>query len=227
MSERDTAVVEPGVTARELQHRYAAEHALDQADAQRLMQLRDKALDVELSREEMLERLVLERAREDREPRLRRMQIEAASALDELNIQQVLAVWDDLIADKQAAYTRVYEAMGVLRDAWKSVFEVHLRQEQEWATLPKAGSSLSTFPSGSELAGNLTSRMPFGWQGILNATYPEEPWHINWALVWDVDPGLKPLEATSIGRINEQARLYRAQMAQQADIALDDDGGGC
>jgi hypothetical protein len=231
MSEHDetaTAVAAP-LTARELQARYAAEEALDRLDALRLVELRDRAIDVGLSAEEGMEQLVLERAREDREPRLRRYKLEAASALDEVNIAEVLAVWEDLRAPKAAAYVTVQNAIAALAQAWKGLFTVHQRQVEQWATLPKAGSSLSDFPSGEGLAQWLSGRMPHGWDGILNAPYPEESWGIHWPLVWDVDPGLKPLEKTSVGRINEQARAYRQKMAQQVEVALDteDEGGDC
>ena len=110
--------------------------------------------------------------------------------------------------------------MANLYRAWQEVFHIHQAQEEEWAKLPKAGSSVSTFPSGAGLAQWLTGRMPFGWQGILDSAH-QEAWAINWPSVCDVDPGLRPLEETSIGRIQEQARLWRQKMAQQADVALD------
>jgi hypothetical protein len=221
MSEQEqTAVADPGLTARQLQQRYAAEEALDRQDALRLVELRDRAIDVGLSAEEGVERLVLEQQRADREPRLRRYQLEAMSAVDELNIAAVLAVWDDLIAQKEAAYAQVQAAIAQLYQAWQAVFHVHRLQEEEWAKLPRSGSQLSTLPSGAGLAQWITSRMPHAWDGVLNAPY-QESWQISWSQVFDVDPGLKALEETSIGRINEQARLYRAKMAQQIDVALD------
>jgi hypothetical protein len=209
-------------TVATVQQRYAAEAALDRQDAQRLIALRDQSFERELSREEMLERVVLERTREDREPRLRRLELEAASALEAVNIQEVLASWAGLLAQKTAAYAQVQRAIATLYEAWQEVFHIHQLQEEKWAKLPKAGSSLSSFPAGSELATWITSRMPGGWRGILDSPH-QEAWVIDWASVWDVDPGLKPLEATSVGRINEAARAYRQKMAQQADVALDEE----
>jgi hypothetical protein len=217
--EAATAVAQT-VSARELQARYAAEAALDRQDAQRLIALRDQSFERELSREEMLERVVLERTREDREPRLRRLELEAAAAAEAVNIAEVLSIWDGLRAQKAAAYVGVRDAITNLYLAWQEVFHVHQLQEEEWAKLPRAGSSLSAFPSGAGLAQWITGRMPFGWSGILDSAH-QQAWQIDWAAVFDVDPGLKALHETTIGRIQEQARLWRQRMAQQIDVSLD------
>jgi hypothetical protein len=220
----DTGSVATGEapTVATLHARYAAEEALDRHDALRLVELRDKAIDVGLSAEEQVERIVLEQAREDREPRLQRLLREAVTAQDEVNLQEVVASWDALVAEKDAAYTQVQLAIAALYAAWHQVFHVHLQQEQAWAKLPRSGSSSSTFPGGSELAQWLTGRMPPRWNGVLNDPH-QQVWHIAWAAVKDVDPGTKPLHETSIGRIRDRATAHRLQMTQQVENMPEDE----
>jgi hypothetical protein len=165
--------------------------------------LRDKAIEEGLSEAEQLERIRLEQDRDDREPRLQRLLREAVTAQGDLDIDHVLATWDELTAQKLLAYEDVKQALLALYAAWQAVFYVHHLQEEHWAKLPRAGSSLSTFPGGPELAQWLTSRMPFAWQGILTSA-EQQAWRIDWEAVLDVDPGLKPLEHSAVGRIRDR-----------------------
>ena len=213
--------VQEQLTAREWQERYVAEQARDQDEALRLVALREKAVDVGLSSQEQMERLLLEQAHEDRGPRLQRLQREMATAEDTLNIEDVLSVWDGLVAQKHADYDRVVRAVDDLLSAWKALFHTHQQQEEEMARLPRAGSSLSSFPSGPELAQNISSRLPRGWDGTVNSAH-QQAWRIDWAQVLDVDPGLRPLETSAVGRVKETARLYRQKLAQQTAVAQDE-----
>ena len=209
-------------TVATVQQRYAAEEALDRQDALRLVELRDKALDVGLSAEEQVERMVLEQARDDREPRLQRLRREAILAQGDVDIEPVVASWEGLRAQKDAAYAEVQRAIGHLYEAWRGVFAIHLEQEQHWATLPREGSSLSSFPGGPELAQWLTSRMPQGWHGLLTSV-EQQAWRIDWESVLDVDVGLKPLHSTTVGRIQDRAHAYRLKMTQQVENTPDEE----
>jgi hypothetical protein len=211
-----SVALEPAPTARALHQRYAEEEALDREEALRLVALRDKALEEGLTASEQVERLTLTQSREDREPRLRRLQYEATIAQGDLDIAGVLASWNGLQAQKEAAYREVQRAIAGLYSAWQQVFHIHHEQELEWAKLPRQGSTLSSFPSAPELAQWITGRMPFGWGGILNDPH-QHVWSVNWEAVEDVDPGTKPLHETTMGRIREAADRARRTMAQQAE----------
>ena len=203
-----------------LQARYDEEKQQDAFEARRLVELRDTLAERSLTPAEGLEQLQLERAREDRAPRLRQWQYEAQVAQQDLDIDQVVSGWDDLVAEKEAAYQAVEYVITGLLATWKRVFEVHRKEEEAWRLLPTDGSSLSTFPSGSELALWITSRMPRGWDGILTDQH-FLVWDIDWASVKDIDPGLKPLEHSSVGRIRDRAQSHRMKMVQTTDVAQD------
>lgn len=219
----DMATAPNAPTAAELHERYRHEQQRDQAEAQRLVVLRDKSLDTELSGQEQLERVQLERSRDDREPRLRRLQREAVLAQEEIDIEEVLSVWDALVEQKQADYVQVQRAMQVLLGAWKALFATHQRQEEAMARLPRAGSTLTSFPSGAELAQNIGSRMPGGWHSVLNSS-PEMVWGVDWSMVKDIDPGTKPLSGMAVGRIRDRAQAYRQRLTQLIASAAEEGG---
>jgi len=212
--------VQEQLTAREWQERYVAEQAVDRDEAARLIELEAKAKDEDLTPEEKLERLQLERNRPDTEARLRRLQYAMATAQDDVDTESVLTEDDALRAEKVAAYAKIELCTDLLVLAYKELFRIHHQQEEVRARLPRAGNRSSDFPSGAALAMNVTSRLPRGWNGILTTTL--DAWRIDWGQVQDIDPGLKPLEETAVGRIKETARLYREKLAQQIAIAEDE-----
>jgi hypothetical protein len=204
-------------TVATLHARYAAEKALDQRDAQRLIALRDKALEEGLSADEQLERIRLEQDRDDRDPRLKRWLREATTAQADLNIDTVVATWDALVAEKLAAYEGVQRALVAFYQAWLPVFAVNHKQEEMQASLPKAGSSVTVVKSNPELAGDIESRLPAGWRGLLTSVEQQTWTQIDWPSVLDVDAGTKPLERIATGRIGDRAQAYRLRMAQQVE----------
>jgi hypothetical protein len=208
-------------TATELHQRYRAELAVDQRDASRLEVLRDKATDTGLSHDELIERMALEYARVDREQRLQRLQYEVGIAQDEIDTQQLLTEDDELRAEKAANYAEIERCTNALMLAYKALFQTHQKQEETRGALPRAGSNLSHFPSGPELAQNIATRLPRGWDGTVNSAH-QQAWSIDWHTVKDVDPGLRPLEETTVGRIRETARQYREKFAQQIATAADE-----
>jgi hypothetical protein len=109
----------------------------------------------------------------------------------------------------------VQELTRLLHHAWREVFRIHRLEENDFNSLPRAGSSFTAFRSDTELADDIAGRMPAEYGGIVrDACRKVLP--IHWADVRDVDTGLKRLEETWIGRVAEVARAYRHKMAQQA-----------
>ena len=94
----------------------------DRRDADRLIALRDKAVEAGLSTDEQLERLRLERDREDREPRLRKLLYDATTAQGELDIEQVIVRWDEIATQKDAAYALAEQLTRALHHAWRRYF---------------------------------------------------------------------------------------------------------
>jgi hypothetical protein len=205
-------------TVATLHARYAEEQERDRHDALRLVELRDLVVERDLTTAERAERRDLEDARADREPRLKRLQREAVTAQDDVNIVEKVARRDVHIAQKEAAYDVVQELTRLLHHAWREVFRIHRLEENDFNSLPRAGSSYTTFPSDTELADQIAGRMPAEYGGMVrDACRKVLP--IHWAAVRDVDVGLKRVEDTWIGRVQEVARAYRLKMTQQAENA--------
>jgi hypothetical protein len=204
-------------TVATLHARYAEEQARDQHEALRLVELRDLAVERDLTTAEKAERRDLEDARVDRDPRLKRWLREATTAQADLNIDTVVATWDALVAEKLAAYEGVQRALVAFYQAWLPVFAVNHKQEEMQASLPKAGSSVTVVKSNPELAGDIESRLPAGWRGLLTSVEQQTWTQIDWPSVLDVDAGTKPLERIATGRIGDRAQAYRLRMAQQVE----------
>jgi hypothetical protein len=147
---------------------------------------------------------------------------EATTAQDDVDIEAVVARRDHWAQQKEAAYGVVEERTRDLHHAWRVIFAIHRKEEEDQQALPRAGSSLTALPSDNELADNIAGRMPAGYGAIVrDACQGVLP--INWAAVRDVDVGLKSLEETSVGRVCAVAEAWRLKMAQQVEQARDEE----
>jgi hypothetical protein len=191
------------LTATTLRERYEAEKAQDQADAQRLIWLRDKAMFEGLSREERDERRDLEDVREDREPRLERLKRDADLAMEEVDIARVVEAWVPASAAMAAWYTDDFAVcVAALAACVERGKALHATLEAQTYDLPEAIRRRLEFPGVEEWLTRLASRLP-DWLGqALLSLETLTVGDLQGAL--DVDGGTRELNPVVLERVQER-----------------------
>src|SRR5262245_43398945 len=126
------AVAEAPATVQERYHALQDVHARDN---RRLVELRDLALERDLTIAESNEQSALERRRDAREPRLEALRLAVQEADDDRSLEDLVPQWDATVQAKLAAWQEFVDAIGVLRSKLAAVLRIHAEQELLWAEL--------------------------------------------------------------------------------------------